>query len=129
MTPVPSDYVLATTLRAIGDGVISCNKDGLVNLINPVAQELTGWTETEAIGRALKDVFVIVNETTREPVEDPVDKVLRLGRIVELANQTLLLRRDGVETAIDDSAAPVDDDAHQLQGVVLVEDVDCAETY
>ena len=100
--------------------MISCDQDGLVNLINPVAQELTGWTEAEAVGRNLKEVFVIVHETDRTTVEDPVDKVLRLGQIVGMANHTLLLRRDGREIAIDDSAGPVLDDAGELKGVVLV---------
>lgn len=120
MTASPSDYILAATLRAIGDGVISCDRYGRVNLMNPVAEELTGWTQAEALGRNLKEVFVIVTESTRETVEDPVDKVVRLGRIVGMANHTLLLGRDDREIAIDDSAAPVYDDKGELQGVVLV---------
>lgn len=117
---LPSDKLLAATLRAIGDAVISCDRDGNVVLMNPVAQELTGWAEDEARGRNLKQVFVIVNESTRAVVEDPVDKVLRLGGIVGMANHTILVRRDGTELSIDDSAAPVTDDDDQLTGVVLV---------
>lgn len=120
MKTLPSDFLLATTLRAIGDGVISCDAGGSVVLMNPVAQELTGWTEQEALGRNLKEVFVIANETTRKPVEDPVDKVLRLGRIVGMANHTVLIRRDGSELFIDDSASPVHDEDGKLRGVVLV---------
>lgn len=117
---LPSDYVLAATLRAIGDGVISCDTNGQVVLINAVAQNLTGWTEGEALGRNLKEVFVIVSEITRRPVEDPVEKVLRLGHIVGMDQHTLLVCRNGKETAIDDSAGPVYDDEGKLHGVVLV---------
>ena len=106
MMTLPTDALLAATLRAIGDGVISCDREGRVVLMNAVAEQLTGWTEQDAIGHLLKQVFVIVNEVTRETVEDPVDKVLRLGRVVGLANHTILVRRDGSEVAIDDSAAP-----------------------
>ncbi len=120
MKPVPTDALLAATLRAIGDGVISCDGVGRVVLMNDVAQQLTGWAEQDAIGCTLPQVFVIVNETTRLPVEDPVGKVLRLGRTVGLANHTLLIRRDGSEVAIDDSAAPVYGDGGELVGVVLV---------
>ena len=88
--------------------------------MNPIAQDLTGWTEQEARGQLLKEIFVIENETTRIRTEDPVERVLRLGRIVGLANHTVLLRRDGTEIAIDDSAAPVYDAKGKLCGVVLV---------
>ena len=117
---LPSDAVLVTTLRAIGDGVISCDRDGRVVLMNAVAAELTGWSEEEATGHLLKDVFVILNQDTRQAVEDPAEKAFRLGRIVGLANHTLLVRRDGTEVAIDDSAAPVQDADGGVQGVVLV---------
>ena len=120
MKTVPPNDLLATTLRAIGDAVISCDREGCVFMMNTVAEQMTGWSEKEALGRSLKEIFVIVNEETRKPVEDPVDKVLRLGRIVGLANHTLLLRRDGTEIAIDDSAAPVRDAEGTLHGVVLV---------
>lgn len=120
MKNLPSDTLLSTTLRAIGDGVISCDREGRVVLMNAVAQQLTGWTEQDAMGNLLKEVFVIVHEKTRTTVEDPVDKVLRLGKVVGLANHTILIRRDGSEVAIDDSAAPVHDADGQLRGVVLV---------
>ena len=120
MMTLPTDALLAATLRAIGDGVISCDREGRVVLMNAVAEQLTGWTERDAVGHLLKQVFVIVNEATRETVEDPVDKVLRLGRVVGLANHTILVRQDGSEVAIDDSAAPVHDGAGTLVGVVLV---------
>ncbi len=120
MLTIPTDAILAATLRAIGDGVISCDRDGRVNMMNGVAAELTGWSEQEALGRPLKDVFVILNETTRKPVEDPVHKVLRLGTVVDLSKHTVLARRDGTEVAVDDSAAPILDERGELRGVVLV---------
>ena len=117
---LPTDALLATTLRAIGDGVISCGRDGRIVLMNPVAEGLTGWTEQDAHGLLLKEVFQIINESSRQTVEDPVEKVLRLGRTVGLANHTVLIRRDGSEAAIDDSAAPIFDSDGTLCGVVLV---------
>ncbi len=111
---------LATTLRSIGDAVIATDAAGRVTQLNPVAEALTGWREAEAVGRPLGDVFVIVNEATREPAPSPVDTVLREGVIAGLANHTVLLARDGREVAIDDSAAPIRDTHGTLSGVVLV---------
>ena len=88
--------------------------------MNQVAESLTGWSQQEAEGRSLTEVFRIVNETTRQVVENPVAKVLREGGIVGLANHTLLIRKDGQEAAIDDSAAPIQGVNGELQGVVLV---------
>ncbi|MCC6676075.1 MAG: CHASE3 domain-containing protein [Phycisphaerales bacterium] len=114
--------LLATTLASIGDGIIVTDARGRVTFLNTEAERLTGWTSREAAGRALPDVFRIVNEQTRTTVENPVDKVLRLGTVVGLANHTILISRDGRETAIDDSAAPIraSDDTLKLFGVVLV---------
>lgn len=109
-----------TTLQSIGDGVIATEADGRVRFLNGVAEELTGWTAGEARGRSLSEVFPIFNEDTRAPVENPVDKVLREGKIVGLANHTVLVRRDGSERAIDDSAAPIVGSGGALDGVVLV---------
>jgi PAS domain S-box-containing protein len=111
---------LAVTLSSIGDAVISTDVAGLIVFMNAVAEELTGWTEKEAIGRPLTTVFNIVNETSRQTVESPVDKVIRSGAIEGLANHTILIARNGVETAIDDSAAPIKDVGGVLMGVVLV---------
>ena len=111
---------LAATLSSIGDAVIATDEQGLVRFLNPVAVGLTGWTSAEASGRSMAEVFPIINETTRTPVEDPVAKVLREGNVVGLANHTLLIRRDGVETPIDDSAAPIKDAEGRISGVVLV---------
>ena len=115
-----SEQSLRTTLVSIGDGVIACDTGGRVQLMNPVAEGLTGWREAEACNRPLSEVFHIVNETTRELVESPVEKVLRLGRVVGLANHTILIRRNGSEIAIDDSGAPIRNSVGQLTGIVMV---------
>jgi PAS domain S-box-containing protein len=113
------DY-LRTTLQSIGDGVIVCDAAEAVTLINPAAQKLTGWQRSQALGQSLTSVFQILNEYTREPVESPVEKVLRLGHAVGLANHTLLVNRDGTELPIDDSGAPIHDAHGNITGVVLV---------
>ena len=111
---------LDLTLRSIGDGVISTDRDGRIGFMNAVAEQLTGWTGKTAVGQPLPLVFRIVNERTRETVENPVEKVLRLGTVVGMSNHTILLNRDGKEIPVDDSAAPVRDTAGELLGVVLV---------
>ncbi|MBK7974534.1 MAG: PAS domain S-box protein [Deltaproteobacteria bacterium] len=112
--------LLHTTFDSIGDAVVTTDADGRVTYLNPVAVELTGWGPADAKGRLLAEVFRIFNETTREPVENPVDKVLRLGRVVGLANHTVLVARDGTERPIDDSAAPIRGSDGRIVGVVLV---------
>ncbi len=89
-------------------------------MMNPVAQQLTGWHRAGGLHRPLTDVFHIVNETTRQPVENPVAKVLRLNQIVGLANHTVLIRKDGSEIAIDDSGSPIRNEAGKLTGIVMV---------
>jgi two-component system cell cycle sensor histidine kinase/response regulator CckA len=108
------------TLKSIGDAVIATDAKGRVDLVNPVAEALTGWKGTEAQGKPLGEVFHVVNEETRETVTDPVAKVLRKGVTVGLANHTLLISRDGKERPIADSAAPIRDDHGEIIGVVLV---------
>ncbi len=116
-----SEERLATTLRSIGDAVIATDGHGCVELMNPVASGLTGWTPSDAYGKPLDDVFRIVNEDTRAVVESPVAQVLRAGTIVGLANHTLLLSRDGREIPIEDSAAPIaQEPGGVIEGVVLV---------
>ena len=115
-----SEEWLATTLASIGDAVVATDNEGRINLLNPVAESLTGWSSADARGKPLDEVFRIINEYTRATVESPVAKVLREGGIVGLANHTLLIRRDGVETPIEDSAAPIIDRRKQILGVVLV---------
>jgi PAS domain S-box-containing protein len=109
-----------TTLASIGDGVIATDVKGRVTFMNPVAATLTSWTDEAAQGRTLDEVFVIISEQTRAPVENPVARVLREGLVVGLANHTVLLARDGTERAIDDSAAPIMDEQGQITGAVLV---------
>src|SRR2546423_4320192 len=102
---------LATALASIGDAVIATDNDARVTFLNPTAQRLTGWPPNEAIGRPLHEIFNIVNEDTRYIVESPVTKAIRMGSIVGLANHTLLIAKDGTEHPIDDSAAPIRDEA------------------
>jgi len=111
---------LAVTLRSIGDGVITTDINGRVILINKVAETLTGWTQEEAIGMRLSEVFRIINEISREEAENPVEKVLKSGMIVGLANHTALISRDGTEKSIADSGAPIRDQKGNVIGVVLV---------
>ena len=108
-----------TTLISIGDAVVVTDAQGRITLLNPVAQALTGWSG-EALGQPLETVFRIVNEATRETVENPVSKVIRLGTIVGLANHTVLIAQDGTERPIDDSGAPIRDSRDRIVGVVLV---------
>ncbi len=114
-----SDW-LRTTLTSIGDAVISTDAEGLVTLMNPVAEKLTGWTLQEARGKPLADVFRIVNQETHQTVESPVDKVRRLKRVVGLANHTILVTKNGQDIAIDDSGAPIFGPDGALTGIVLV---------
>jgi PAS domain S-box-containing protein len=109
-----------TTLRSIGDGVIATDASGQVAFINPAAEALTGWPTAEAHGRRLAEVFPIFNEETLEPVENPVEKVLREGTVVGLANHTVLRHRDGTLRPIDDSAAPIRRSGGELDGIVLI---------
>lgn len=111
---------LRVTLNCIGDGVIVTDAEGRVTLLNPISQAMTGWTLEDATGAPLQDVFRIVNEYTRHPVENPALRALREGVVVGLANHTLLVAKDGTERPIDDSAAPVRADEGALLGAVLV---------
>ena len=109
-----------TTLQSIGDAVISVDKGGNILQMNPVAQTLTGWGEVEALGLPLPRVFRIVNEETRAEVASPVERVLREGTVVGLANHTLLIAKDGSERPIADSGAPIRSAKGETNGVVLV---------
>jgi len=111
---------LLTTLHSIGDAIIVTDKAGHVVIMNPVAERLTGWKETEATGRPLDEVFHIINEETHRMVEDPVARVLREGVVIGLANHTLLIAKDGREIPIADSGAPIQDEEGRVTGVVLV---------
>ena len=111
---------LRATLVGIGDGVIATDERGHVTRLNPVAESLTGWVESDALGRPLAEVFVIVDEESRRETPSPVAKVLVENQIAGLANHTILVARDGRETPIDDSAAPIRDDDGAAIGAVLI---------
>jgi PAS domain S-box-containing protein len=111
---------LETTLASIGDAVIATDTAGRIVLANKVAQSALRWPAAEMAGKPLDEVFRIINEDSRAPVESPVAKVLREGTVVGLANHTLLIARDGTEIPIDDSGAPIRDTAGTVRGTVLV---------
>jgi PAS domain S-box-containing protein len=111
---------LSAVLSSIGDAVIATDGQGRVSFTNLIAQSLTGWAEDEAKGKPLQDVFAVVSEDDRRPVEPPVARVIREGVVVGLANHTALIARDGTERPIADSAAPIKDHEDKIVGVVLV---------
>ena len=108
------------TLDSIGDGVISTDNEGTVTYLNSVAERMTGWTRDEAIGRTFAEVFRIVHSETREPAPNPIELAIRQGDAVGLAANTVLVRRDGHELAIEDSTAPIHDQGGQIVGGVMV---------
>jgi diguanylate cyclase (GGDEF)-like protein/PAS domain S-box-containing protein len=108
------------TLESIGEAVITTDTTGRMTYLNPVAERLTGWRITEALGLPAATILTVISETTREPVESMVGRCLQEGRAVDLADGVLLLRRDGTEVAIGDSAAPIRDRNGVTTGVVLV---------
>ncbi len=110
----------AGTLSSVGDAVIATDTGGRITFMNDVAEKLTGWKSSDAAGRELEEVFSIFKEGTREKSESPVKRALETGRIVGLANHTVLVSKAGNETAIEDSAAPIKDDEGTLRGVILV---------
>ncbi|MDI6698880.1 MAG: PAS domain S-box protein [Candidatus Saccharicenans sp.] len=111
---------IRATLYSIGDAVISTDLNGKVLMMNPVAEKLTGWKESEAGGCSIQEIFKIVDEFTREPAENPVERVLREGTVVGLANHTVLISKDGKEYPIADSGAPIADSGGEKFGVILV---------
>ncbi|MGD9899350.1 MAG: cache domain-containing protein [Calditrichaceae bacterium] len=111
---------LAVTLRSIGDAVITTDIHGNIVMLNNVAEELTGWTQSEAHGKPLHAVFRIIDEKTKKPAENPVKKVMKSGAIVGLASSTLLISKDGTERIIADSGAPIRDRDSKILGIVLV---------
>ncbi len=115
-----SEEKLAVTLNSIGDAVIATDATARITRLNPVAEQLTGWTEAEAIGRPVDEIFHIINQETRQPSAIPVMATLALGTIQGLANHTILIARDGSECAIADSCAPIREREGQVVGAVLV---------
>ncbi len=114
------EELLRITLSSIGDAVITTDANGNVTYLNAVAQALTGWTQDNAKGKPLTIVFNIINEESRQTVESPVQKAMRDGNVVGLANHTLLISKDGTERPIDDSAAPIRDEQGHVFGCVLI---------
>jgi PAS domain S-box-containing protein len=114
-----SDW-LRVTLSSIGDAVISTDVEGRVTFMNRMAESLTGWGEAEALGRSLTDIFQILNEESRQPVENPALRALSAVTIVGLANHTILIAKDGTEWPIDDTAAPIRSEQGEVLGAVLV---------
>jgi PAS domain S-box-containing protein len=115
-----SERWLGTTLKSIGDGVIATDADGAIRFLNPVASELTGWSQSEAQGRMVDEVFRIVGVKDRKPAESPVAQVLRQATLAGAPGQSVLISRDGTEFPIEDSGAPIRDDKGEIQGVVIV---------
>jgi PAS domain S-box-containing protein len=115
-----SEMRLGTTLDSIGDGVIVTDTQARVTRMNPVAERLTGMRLADALDKPFSEVFPVIDERTREPADDPVQRVLREGASVGLTNHTALRARDGTERPVADSAAPVRDAAGNLTGVVMV---------
>ena len=111
---------LRVTLTSIGDAVMATDAEGKIVFMNPVAERLMGWRQQDALGLPAQDVFRIINEQTGEPADDIIARVLREGIVAELANHTSLVRRDGTNVPIEDSAAPIRDGAGNVAGAVLV---------
>ncbi len=112
--------VFRVTLHSIGDAVITTDLHGSITALNEVAESLTGWSHDDALGQPLDRVFNIVNEATRQPVENPATRALREGVVVGLANHTVLIKKDGQECPIDDSAAPIRNEFGYVSGCVLI---------
>ena len=115
-----SEEKLAVTLNSIGDGVIATDSEGRVTLLNPLAEQLTGWTQTEAANRPVDEIFHIINQKTRQPSTIPVKEALARGTMQGLSIHTVLIARDGSECDIADSCAPIRDREGQVVGTVLV---------
>jgi len=118
--PHEQPAMLRITLSSIGDAVITTDIKGLVTFLNPVAQSLTGWAQADAAGLPLEKIFKIVDEETRHPVENPATRALREGKVVGLANHTVLITKDGTEKSIGYTAAPIHDANGEVVGVALV---------
>ena len=115
-----SEQRWSTTLKSIGDAVIATDTTGNITFMNGLAEDLTGWVLSEAAQKPLQQVFHIINEKTRQEIQNPVDKVLEKGAVVGLADHSILIRKDNSETPIDDSGSPIRNQNGQVTGVVLV---------
>jgi PAS domain S-box-containing protein len=115
-----SEQRYRTIMMSVGDGVIATDIEGRVEMMNPVAEELTGWKQEKAQGKLLEEIFHIINEETRKTVENPVRRVISEGTVIGLANHSVLIARDGTEHPIADSGAPIRNEKNDITGVVLV---------
>jgi two-component system cell cycle sensor histidine kinase/response regulator CckA len=111
---------IEATLQSSGDGIITTDVEARITLLNRVAQQLTGWTQEEAIGKPISEIFNVIDERTRKPILNPVNDVINTSRVVGLANHAVLVSRDGTERVIADSGAPIRDDSGTMFGVVLI---------
>ncbi len=111
---------LAVTLKSIADGVIITDNEGNILMLNKAAEELTGWSSSEAVGKSLAFVFNIINGLTKQPCENPVEKVLKSGRLIELASDTLLISKDGRSILIANSCSPIRNNEGRIISVILV---------
>ncbi len=114
---------IEVTLASIGDAVITTDVAGQVDYLNRSAEQLTGWSKDEAAGRNLRQVFHIIDESSRDPIQDPVERCFQDGKIVGLANTTLLICRDGRELSLDYSASPIHDHAGTIGAVLIFRDM------
>jgi PAS domain S-box-containing protein len=117
---IKQSELMRVTIASIGDGVISTDVHSRITFMNGVAETITGWSFDDASGRPLAEVFRVINEWTRQPAENPIERALQDGQITKLANHTLLIARDGTERPIDHSATPMFGESKQPIGVVLV---------
>jgi two-component system cell cycle sensor histidine kinase/response regulator CckA len=118
-----SQQWLSTTLKSIGDAVIATDTEGVITFMNPVAEALTKWNQKEAVGASLSEVFHIINEETRKRCKNPFEKIVKTGKATDLANNTILVAKDGTELFIADSGAPIRDDNHILGTVLIFRDM------
>jgi PAS domain S-box-containing protein len=115
-----SEKWLSTTLESIGDAVIATDENGCVKFMNPVAMVITGWNETEALGKNLKEIYNIIQEGSEASIDDPVKEVIQKNQIIELNQPTILITKSGNKVPIDDSSAPIRDSNGNIIGVALV---------
>ncbi len=115
-----SEEWLSTTLKSIGDAVIATDVNSNIKFMNPVAEKLTGWTIDEVKSKKINEIFNIINEQSGKPAENPVERVIKEGVIIGLANHTILISKDGVKRNIEDSGAPIIGKDKKIIGVVLV---------
>ncbi len=114
---------LAAVLNSIGDGVVATDREGRITFLNPKAEQLTGWRADDARGKPLEEVFTLLHQETRQPVEAPVHRAMRERTDVPMANHTVLIARGGQERPVDDTATPILDGEEPLGGVMAFRDV------